>query len=449
MKNRLLRSFHDLISRLGPNDPGIHIQLNKRLLPALVLLLLILHLISPFDGWLVLLSGLGGLWLVSYLWAVSLATRLTLRREMRFGWAQVGDRLEERFTLLNRGLTPALWVEVIDYTNMPEYQVSRATGVGGFSENHWTTQGVCNHRGMFTLGPTGLRTGDPFGIYSVEVRSQKETHLIVTPPIVPLPVIQVSPGGRAGEGRPRPDAPERTVSAATTREYKPGDSLRWIHWRTTARREKLFVRLFEGTPAGDWWILLDLDRSVQAGEGQNSTEEHGVILAASLADRGLRQSRNVGLVINNQELAWLPPRQGEGQRWAILRTLALAAQGERPLAGLLSHMLPSFGRHSSLILITANTRPNWIEALLPVLRKEIVPTVLLIDPSSYGGSQEKSNLPDVLSQLGIHHYLITREILDRPEARPGQAGQWEWRISPTGKAIPIHKPRDMSWKEIS
>ncbi len=449
MKNHLLKRYHDLESRLRPRDAGVQIHLKTRLLPVLTLFLLVLHLISPFDGWLVLLSGLSGLWLVSFLWAASLSATLSLRREMRYGWAQVGDRLEERFTLVNRGMAPALWVEVLAYTNMPEYQVSRVTGVGSFSENHWTTQGVCSRRGLYTLGPTVLRTGDPFGVYTVEVSSQKVINLIVTPPIVPLPVIQVSPGGRAGAGRPRPDAPERTVSAATTREYKPGDSLRWIHWRTTARREKLFVRLFEGTPAGDWWILLDLDRSIQAGEGQTSTLEHGVILAASLADRGLRQGRNVGLVLNNQKLAWLPPRQGEGQRWTILRTLALTLQGERPLAELLSRMMPSLGRQSSLILITANMQPDWIEALLPVLRKGVVPTVLLIDPSSYGGSQEMGNLPAVLSQLGINHNIITRELLDRPEARPGQAGQWEWRISPTGKAIPVHKPRDLTWKEVS
>ena len=69
-------------------------RLNTRLLPALVGLLLVLHLAVPYRGWLVLLVGLGGAWLVSYVWARSLARGLGLVREMRFGWAQVGDRLE-------------------------------------------------------------------------------------------------------------------------------------------------------------------------------------------------------------------------------------------------------------------------------------------------------------------------------------------------------------------
>lgn len=424
------------------------IQLKSRLLPVLVAILFLLQIFSPYDGWLILLAGLGGAWLSGYLWVRILAKNLSIRREMRFGWAQVGDRLEERFTLSNRSGVPALWVEVIDHTTMPEYQVSRAVYLSGSSANRWTTQGVCNLRGLFSLGPTSLHSGDPFGIYSLEISDPKSVNLMVTPPIVPLPSIEVAPGGRSGEGRPRPDAPEQTVSSSGVREYVPGDSLRWIHWPTTARRDELYVRLFEGTPAGDWWIILDMDQSVQVGEGQNATQEHGIILAASLADRGLRTQRSVGLVANSQELVWLPPKQGDAQRWEILRALALAEPGERSLSDLLGGIKPSLGKDSSLILITPNMSGKWIEMLLPLYWIGCVPTVLLQDPVSFGGNSRVDELLPGLVEMGIAHYVIPRELLDRPEARPGQAGHWEWRVSPTGRAIPISKPQDMSWKEI-
>ena len=139
--------------------PDLH--LNTRLLPALVGLLLVLQLVVPYRGWLMLLVGLGGAWLVSFLWARSLGRGLRLMREMRFGWAQVGDRLEERFTLVNAGFLPGLWVEVVDHATMPDYSASRVTGVGGTSQVRWHTEGVCTCRGLFTLGPTTLRTGDP------------------------------------------------------------------------------------------------------------------------------------------------------------------------------------------------------------------------------------------------------------------------------------------------
>jgi uncharacterized protein (DUF58 family) len=430
-----------------PSEPSL--RLKFRLLPALVGLLLILQLVVPYRGWLMLLVGLGGGWLLSYLWARSLARGLRLTREMRFGWAQVGDRLEERFTLVNNSRLPALWVEVVDHTSMPGYQASRATGVGSRSDNRWHTQSVCSQRGLFTLGPTSLRTSDALGLYEVNLYYPDSATLMVTPPILPLPTIEVAPGGRAGEGRPRANAPERTVSAASVRDYLPGDSLSWIHWRSSAHHDSLFVRLFEGTPAGDWWIFLDLDERVQAGEGQASTEEHGVMLAASLADRCLRLGRAAGLVMHGEELVWLPPQGGDGQRWAILRALALVSTGSRPMAELLKRARPRFGERTSLVIITPAKDGDWIEALWPLLRRGTVPTVLLLDSLSFGGTGDTSGVLAVLSDLGIAHYVITRDLLDRPEARPGQRGRWDWRVSPLGRAVPASRPRDLAWKVLS
>lgn len=428
-------------------DPRIHLQ--NRLIPVLALLLGFIQWVKPYDGWLILLTGLASAWMLSYLWARSLANGLELQREVRYGWAQVGDRLEERFTLTNRSPVPALWVEVVDHTTMPGYQVSRATGVNGLNSNRWVTQGVCSQRGLYRLGPTSLRVSDPLGIYRVQLDDPRSAELMVTPPIVPLPPIQVAPGGRSGEGRPRPNAPERTVSSAMVREFVPGDDLRWLHWRTTARRQKPYVRLFDGTPAGDWWILLDMDASVQLGEGQQSTAEHAVILAASLADLGLSQRRSVGLVANSGELVWLPPKSGDAHRWEILRALALVSPSRNSLGQYLAHLQTGFSKQASLIVITANTRSSWLEALLPLTWQGVVPSILLLEPRSFGGQADPAPLLNLMVNHGLAHNLIPRSLLDRPEARPGHKGQWEWRVTSLGRAIPIQRPAEADWRELN
>jgi hypothetical protein len=73
--------------------------------------------------------------------------------------------------------------------------------------------------------------------------------------------------------------------------------------------------LFDNTPSSDWWIFLDMNQQVQLGTGQDSTEENSIILAASLADRGLSQRHAVGMVANGQHTIWhLWPQR----RWEIL-----------------------------------------------------------------------------------------------------------------------------------
>ncbi len=134
--------------------------------------------------------------------------------------------------------------------------------------------------------------------------------------------------------------------------------MRMIHWSTTARMNKLFVRLMESTPEGDWWILLDLDKQYMLGEGWDSVEEQCVTLAASLADRGLRLRKSVGLIGNGSELIWLTPKKGEGQRWEIMQALATASPSDLDLGTVLerTHSEPSLGRRHSLIIITASTK---------------------------------------------------------------------------------------------
>ncbi len=431
-------------------SPKVRLRLNMWLLPVFVGFVLVLRILVYYAGLTMLLVGLGGVLLICYLWTWILARKLKLTREMRFGWAQVGDRLEESFDLHNGGFPPALWVEVVDLSTVPGRQAGRGLGVEGQSVIRWREEAVCTRRGLFTIGPTTLLTGDPFGVFTANQHYPETASFLVMPPVVPLPDIQIFPGGRSGDGRPRTNAPDHTVSASSVREYVPGDSLRWVHWRTSARRDALFVRHFDGVPADDWWILLDMDRYAHVGEGRSSTVEHSVILAASLADQGLQAKRSVGLVTQGQkELLWLAPKKGDHQRWEILRALALVSPGSCSLADLLAREGPVFGQSASLIIITPAVDASWIEPLISLLRRGINPTVLLLDPASFDGTGNVRGIAALLTDLGVQFHVVTRDLLDRPEARPGQEGYWEWRVLGTGRAVAVRRPRDAAWKVLS
>jgi uncharacterized protein (DUF58 family) len=418
--------------------PKVTQKLNTRLMPFLVGVLFLVQLIEPFRGWQILLVGLCGAWLLSYLWARSLARGLRLMREIRFGWAQVGDRLMERFTLENRGRLRALWVEVVDHSSLPGYQPSRVVSIEGGRSIRWFKKAVCAHRGLFRLGPIRMRTGDPFGLYTVDLDYPLSIPLLVMPPVVPLPTIEVAAGGRPGEGRLKTNDLERTVSVSHVREYQLDDQWRWIHWPTSAKHQSLYVRSFDGAPAGDWWLVLDMHRQVHIGSGQNSTEEHEVVLAASLADRGIRSGRAVGLAAANEELIWLPPRGGEGQRWQILYSLAQVDLGDRPLGDLLTRMGPSLGRNTSLVIVTPSVDSGWIQALVPLMDRGVIPTVLLLNPRSFGGSSEPVEAQSSLINLGVAHYLISRDLLEDATVRFAQLG----------KKSDIQKPGPKPWEVI-
>jgi uncharacterized protein (DUF58 family) len=152
------------------------------------------------------------------------------------------------------------------------------------------------------------------------------------------------------------------------------------------------------------------------------------------------------MAASGKSLAWLPPRAGENHRFEILRLLALADPGDTALDSLLANNSRAFGRWASLVLITSSRSLTWVEALLPMLWRGASPTVLLLEADD---QTVTAGVQAFLHKAGIHSEIIPPDLFDRPEAHPGTQGQWGWRIGATGRALPIHKPEDMSWRTLA
>ena len=443
---------HILVFRGGSfpaYNPGMKstLRLNAKNFPIVGVLALIMQIIDPSRVWVILIIGIGGTWLFCWWWVRGLSRALKFDREMRFGWAQVGDRLEERFTLTNGFPLPATSITVQDHSDLPDHHSSVATGVDGSSTSQWKIQNQCTRRGVYTLGGTTLETGDPLGLYTLTLEDPTSSTLAVMPPVVTLPNFHVASGGWAGEGSMNQRSFEETINASHTREMVPNDPMKLIHWKSTARHGKFFVRQFEGTPAGDWWILLDLHKDSQLGEGWDSTEEHAVILAASLAARGLDEEYSVGMAINGNKPAWIVPRRNENQNRALLKALAIAAPSAMDVRDYLPRISPTIGSRSSLILITANVDPAWTESLLPLMWRGVIPTVFLLEPVSFGGTTDTGPIEGTLQSMGATYHVIPHQMLDTKQARPGTRGEWEWRVVGTGKAVAVKTPV-ADWRRI-
>jgi uncharacterized protein (DUF58 family) len=138
-------------------------------------------------------------------------------------------------------------------------------------------------RGRFPIGPLTLTMTDPFGMGEHRRAFSVRDELVVVPAIVPLPAI-----GLAGDWNGSGDTRPRAFAAAgeddvTTREYRHGDDLRRVHWRSTARRGELMVRREEQPWQSRATLLLDRRRSAHRGDGATSTFEWAVSAVASLA----------------------------------------------------------------------------------------------------------------------------------------------------------------------
>ncbi|HJS17170.1 MAG TPA: hypothetical protein VJ785_00370, partial [Anaerolineales bacterium] len=79
-------------------------------------------------------------------------------------------------------------------------------------------------------------------------------------------------------------------------------------------------------------------------------------------------------------------------------------------------------------------------SLLPLMWRGILPTIFLLDPVSFGGTSDTKPMAEMFQMMGIPCHIIPKEMLDKKQIRPGQEGEWEWRISGTGKAVAVRTP---------
>ena len=343
---------------------------------------------------------------------LSLATRgLRFSRSALGGRAQVGERIEERLALENHSWVPKLWIQVSDGSTLPGHHAGYVSSVGPHQRIAWRAKTVCRRRGRYTLGPVTATTGDPLGLFRRELALAPEHQLLVLPPVLPLSTFDLYPGAMPGRGRGSQRSLQTTTNAVTVRPYVPGDALTRIHWPSTARLGQFMVKEFVLDPTIDVAILLDLRHEVQAGEGDSSTEEYGVTIAASIASYLLRnQELAISLTVSGATDASLPIDRGERQLDRVLEVLAVVhPQRTVPLAQALTVEETRLVRNTVLIVITPSPDLDWPEVLHHVRRRGVKPMVVLLDPQSFdetvGGN---TRLYDALTSDGVATITVRR-----------------------------------------
>jgi uncharacterized protein (DUF58 family) len=179
-------------------------------------------------------------------------------------------------------------------------------------------------RGRFEIGPLTIRIADPFGLIELRRVVPGIVPLVVTPRTVVLPRIPVM-GGWSGSGEHRPQAfAAGSAEDVSVREYRRGDELRRVHWRSSARVGELMVRREEQPWEARATVLLDNRMRAHRGQGLGSSFEFAVVAAASLVLHLDQHGYAVRLVLAD----------GTGSdetSTAVLERLALVTTTQKPV----------------------------------------------------------------------------------------------------------------------
>jgi uncharacterized protein (DUF58 family) len=328
------------------------------------------------------------LFLVAWAWPRIAIRGMSVKRRLDPGTPTVGEPFEEVIEVRRSGFVPAPWVEVRDLSGIADYQPGRVISVGG-EPVIWKTRGVYRRRGWMTFGPTSLRVREPFGLFSRELKHGQRIPVLVYPRVRPIPDLTTPSSQQVGNSPTFGAWADYPPETGGVRDYTTGDSFGRIHWALSARHGRLMSKTFEQPLTTDLWILLDLDRSVHFGEGENSTVEYAISLAASMASQVHGRGRQVGLIANDAKGTLLEPHRAVRQDRLILDYLAIAqADGRTPLTKTLAwdriRRLP----RRAIAVITPSADPDWVRLLQAVRGRRTTLIVFYLDVASFGGPDQ-------------------------------------------------------------
>src|SRR5256885_180415 len=328
------------------------------------------------------------LFLVAWAWPRFAIRGMSMTRHLDPGTPTVGEPFEEVLEVRRSGFLPAPWVEIRDLSGIVDYQPGRVISVGGEPVT-WKARGVYRRRGWMTFGPTSLRLREPFGLFNRELKLGQRTSVLVYPRVRPIPDLMTPSALQIGNSQTFGAWADYPPETGGVRDYTPGDSFGRIHWALSARHARLMSKTFEQPLTTDLWILLDLDRSVHFGEGEESTVEYAISLAASMAAQVHSRGRQIGLIGNDSRGTVLEPHRAVRQDRLILDYLAVCqADGRTPLTDTLAwdriRRLP----RRAIAVITPSADPAWVHLLQAVRGRRSPLIVFYLDASSFGGPDQ-------------------------------------------------------------
>ena len=381
------------------------------LLPLLIVVI-VLAFLTGSDSLFYLAYVLVGIWLLTVIWMRQALTGLRIERcfpERAFH----GEVVQARLVVRNQGRWPVLWLKLHESLPLDLHVPNFEQRVVSLAPKERTTLEYrlkCQRRGYYMLGPLSLLTGDYFDLTPRRQATWPAQPFIVYPRVAPLGHLGLPsqlPFGSLSSQRRIFEDPSRFFGV---RDYQPGDSLRQINWKSSARTDQLQVKRFQPAIALNTMIILNLNDGEYALRSRATAGEMGIVVAASIAAHLVERRQPVGLAVLGMDavtqqvgLQVIPPVRGRGRLMQLLETLARAERANTtPFVQMLDQASARLGWGSTAVIITPGASPHLEEALLQMRRRGIHVLLVATDPLTAFRS-----LRGQLEQVGIPAHWVT------------------------------------------
>ena len=251
---------------------------------------------------------------------VELTLRIANRKLLPLGWLSIEDQWSLALQLEDGNLFP---------TPSSQMGIFRAAFALRWFERVIRRHRIrCTRRGFYPFGPAHLYSGDIWGLFRQTATHDTLDWLVVYPQVVSLEALGFPPKEPLGDTKAMWRILEDPNRAVGIRDHRPEDGFRRIHWKASARRGELQVKVYEPTTSYNLVVFLNVATFAKHWEGTKPLLlEQTIAVAASIANHAVEQRYLVGLMANgsiphsDQPIKVLPSRRPD-QLARVLEALA-------------------------------------------------------------------------------------------------------------------------------
>jgi len=252
-------------------------------------------------------------------------------------------------------------------------------------------------RGRYRFTSSVLTTEDAFGLARTESVQPATGALLLLPRLAHLDNLFSEVGAYAQDGRRLLLRRPSGFDLHSVREYERGESLRKVHWPTTARRGKLMVKELEDAPRDEVAVLLDAHAGGVAGEPPDSSFDTSVRAAGSILAAHARRGRTAVLVVNGRTRETAGVRgDGADFRGALELLAAAEPAGRSPASALLAEDASAAARALELTVVTSQLTPGLVERLVQRSLARRGVSLVYVDASSFASGEGTVREPALL-----------------------------------------------------
>ena len=238
-------------------------------------------------------------------------------------------------------------------------------------------------RGRYAFEDVRAELADPFGLEGIAVELPAPGALLVYPRLVRVDRLFSETGVRSHDGRRLLLRRHSGFELHGVREYEQGESLRRVHWRSTARRGQLMVKELEDAPRDEIAVLLDADASSVVGESFDVQ----VRAAGSIVDAYVRRGRRAVLVINSdrRDVQQVHSPAADWRR-ALELLAAVEPSGRTPVSRLLAQEDGPAARALELVVVTARLERSLVDHLVQRALSRRKVSLVFVEAASFNGA---------------------------------------------------------------